>query len=166
MSSPPGSSVHGISKARILERVAIPSRGDFPDPGIEPAASELQADSSSLNHQGSPYVFIYIYVCVCVCMYIHMCVYIHVYIYMCIYIYIRSDQSLSHVWLFATTWIAAPWWLSSKESSCNAGDLGSIPGSGRSLEKGMATHSSILAWEMPWIEKPGGLQSTLMHKYI
>ena len=28
-----------------------------------------------------------------------------------------------------------------------------------SLEKGMATHSSILAWEIPWREKPGGLQS-------
>ena len=27
------------------------------------------------------------------------------------------------------------------------------------LEKKMATHSSILAWEIPWIEKPGGLQS-------
>ena len=28
-----------------------------------------------------------------------------------------------------------------------------------SLEKGMATHSSILAWEMPWTEEPGRLQS-------
>ena len=27
------------------------------------------------------------------------------------------------------------------------------------LEKGMSTHSSILAWEMPWTEEPGGLQS-------
>ena len=27
------------------------------------------------------------------------------------------------------------------------------------LEEGMATHSSILAWRIPWIEKPGGLQS-------
>ena len=27
------------------------------------------------------------------------------------------------------------------------------------LEKEMATHSSILAWEIPWIEEPGGLQS-------
>ena len=47
----------------------------------------------------------------------------------------------------------------SKESACNAGDEGLIPGSGRSLEKEMATHSSILAWEIPWTEKPGGLQS-------
>ena len=28
------------------------------------------------------------------------------------------------------------------------------------LEKGMATHSSILAWRVPWTEEPGGLQST------
>ena len=28
------------------------------------------------------------------------------------------------------------------------------------LEKGMATHSSILAWKIPWAEEPGGLQST------
>ena len=28
------------------------------------------------------------------------------------------------------------------------------------LEKGMATHSSILAWRVPWAEEPGGLQST------
>ena len=42
-----------------------------------------------------------------------------------------------------------PWWSNGKESACNAGDLGSIPGLGRSLEKGMATHSSILAWRIP-----------------
>ena len=40
--------------------------------------------------------------------------------------------------------------LDGKESTCNSGDLGSSPGLGRSLEKGMATHSSILAWIIPW----------------
>ena len=45
-----------------------------------------------------------------------------------------------------------------KESACNARDLGSIPGLGRSLEKGKAIHSSILAWRIPWTEEPGGLQ--------
>ena len=39
-----------------------------------------------------------------------------------------------------------------KECACNAGDLGSVPGLGRSLEKGMATHASIIAWRIPWIE--------------
>ena len=36
---------------------------------------------------------------------------------------------------------------------------GSIPGLGRSPGEGMATHSNILAWEIPWIEEPRGLQS-------
>ena len=48
----------------------------------------------------------------------------------------------------------------SKESACNAEDKGSIPGSGRSPGGGMATHSSILAWRIPWTEEPGGRQST------
>ena len=47
-----------------------------------------------------------------------------------------------------------------KVSACSAGDLGSIPGSGRSPGEGNATHSSILAWRIPWTEEPGGLQST------
>ena len=46
-----------------------------------------------------------------------------------------------------------------KESACNAEDLGSIPGLGRSLKESMATHSSILASRIPWTEEPGGLQS-------
>ena len=44
-----------------------------------------------------------------------------------------------------------------KESACNAGDLGSIPVSGRSPEKEMATQPSILAWRIPWTEEPGRL---------
>ena len=36
-----------------------------------------------------------------------------------------------------------------KESACNAGDLGSIPGLGRSPEEGKAAHSSVLAWRIP-----------------
>ena len=46
-----------------------------------------------------------------------------------------------------------------KASAYKAGDPGLIPGLGRSLEKGMATHSSILAWRIPWTEEPGMLQS-------
>ena len=46
-----------------------------------------------------------------------------------------------------------------KESACNAGDLSLIPGLGRYLEEGMATHSRVLVWRIPWIEEPGGLQS-------
>ena len=50
-----------------------------------------------------------------------------------------------------------PWWLSGKEFTCSAEDLGLIPGLGRSPKKGMAIHSSILAWRISWTEEPGGL---------
>ena len=46
-----------------------------------------------------------------------------------------------------------------RKSACNARVPGSIPGQEDPLEKGMATHSSILAWEIPRTEEPGGLQS-------
>ena len=46
-----------------------------------------------------------------------------------------------------------------KESACNAGDPGWPLGWEEPLEKGMATHSSILAWRILWTEKPGGLRS-------
>ena len=47
-----------------------------------------------------------------------------------------------------------------KESSCNAGAFSSSLSQDDPLEKEMATHSSILAWEIPRTEEPGGLQST------
>ena len=46
-----------------------------------------------------------------------------------------------------------------KNLPANARDVGSILGSGRSPGEGNATHSSILAWEIPWTGEPGGLQS-------
>ena len=46
-----------------------------------------------------------------------------------------------------------------KESACNAGDLGLISESGRFPGEGKGSHSSILAWRIPWTEEPGELQS-------
>ena len=43
--SPPDSSVHGISQARILECLPFQSPGNLPDPGIEPKSLTLQTDS-------------------------------------------------------------------------------------------------------------------------
>ena len=52
--SPPGSSVHGISQARILEWVAVSfSRGSSPDLEIKPLSPTMQADSLPLSHLGS-----------------------------------------------------------------------------------------------------------------
>ena len=46
-----------------------------------------------------------------------------------------------------------------KASAWNGGDLGLIPGSGRFPGEGMATHSSTLAWRIPWRKEPGRPQS-------
>ena len=54
-----------------------------------------------------------------------------------------------------------------KTLSANARDIrdkGLILGLGRFLEEGMATHSSTLAWRIPWTEEPGGLQSLGSHR--
>ena len=42
-----------------------------------------------------------------------------------------------------------------QETACNSADPGSIPSSGRSPGEGNGTHSSILAWEISWMEEPG-----------
>ena len=46
-----------------------------------------------------------------------------------------------------------------KNPPANAGDVSSIPGLEDPLEKEMATHTSTLAWQIPWTEKAGRLQS-------
>ena len=88
--SSPGSSVHGILQARILEWVAIPSPGDLLNPGIEPRSLTLPADSLSSKPAKSPLTY----------------------------------SSYYHK--------GFPGGSGVKASAHNAGDLGSIPGSGRS----------------------------------
>ena len=51
-----------------------------------------------------------------------------------------------------------------KNPFANAGDTGSIPGSGISAGERNGSHSSVLAWEIPWTEEPGGLQSMELQK--
>ena len=46
----------------------------------------------------------------------------------------------------------------------DTGDLGSIPGPGRSPGGGRGNHSSILIWRIPWTEEPGGLQSIVLYR--
>ena len=45
-----------------------------------------------------------------------------------------------------------------------AGAVGLTPGREDLLKKQMATRSSVLAWEIPWAEEPGGLQSTELQR--
>ena len=87
------------------------------------------------------------------------------------YVFLKSHNILAQFCLFQKVMYLESWkeyvgfqgGTSGKESAYNAGDVrdtGSIPGSEDPLEEGMTTHSSILAWRIPWTEEPSGLQST------
>ena len=65
-------------------------------------------------------------------------------------------QRVKHNWVQIPT---TPCSSDGKESACSAGDLVQSLGQEDPLETGKATHSSILAWRIPWTEEPGGLQS-------
>ena len=52
--SPPGSSVHGILQARLLEWLPFPSPGDLPDPGIEPVFPALAGGFFTTELPGKP----------------------------------------------------------------------------------------------------------------
>ena len=65
-------------------------------------------------------------------------------------------QHLKNSNILRVSLVGLPGGSDGKEFTCNVGDLGSIPELGRPLEEGMATHSSILAWRIPWTEEPGG----------
>ena len=68
----------------------------------------------------------------CVCVVIYACMYIH-------------------------TYVGILRWLSDKESTCSAGDVGSTPRLGRSSEEENGNPFQYFCWEIPWIEEPGRL---------
>ena len=63
-----------------------------------------------------------------------MCIYTYIYVYVCISEMAKNLPAMQETWVGFLGWEDP-------------------------LEKGMATHSSILAWRIPWTEEPGGLQS-------
>ena len=69
-----------------------------------------------------------------------------------------SMLSLIIYFIHSINSIGLPWSLRGKESICNVRDPGSIPGLGGNLEKEVAIHSSVLAWNIPWTEERGNLQ--------
>ena len=62
----------------------------------------------------------------------------------------RSPGELIGYRLPTAVFLGFPCGSAGKESACNARDLGVIPGLGDPLEKGKGTHSSTLAWRIPW----------------
>ena len=74
------------------------------------------------------------------------------------------EELLEKGWLPTPVFLGFPRDSAGKESSCSVGDLGLIPGLGRSVERGMATHSSILAWRIPGTAEPSGLPFMGLHR--
>ena len=80
-----------------------------------------------------------------------------------------GSQRVGHDWVTELNWTELNWTDGHRETSLvaqtvkafayNVGDPGSIPGLGRSPGEERETHSSILAWKIPWTEEPGRLQS-------
>ena len=76
---------------------------------------------------------------------------------MCVYIYIYSHthtETYTHIYMRDF-----PGGSVGKEFTCNAGQPGLISGLGRFPGEGNGNPLSILAWEIPWTEDPGRLQS-------
>ena len=59
--SPPGSSIHEVSREEYWSGLPFPSPGDLPDPGIKPGSLVLQADSLLSEPPGKPWEAIIIY---------------------------------------------------------------------------------------------------------
>ena len=97
------------------------------------------------------YIYTHIYM-----NYIKYISYIYTHVCMCIHIYTYTHMGF-------------PGGTSSKEPTCQCRkpkrQVRSL-GQEDPLEEGMATHSSILAWRIPWIKEPGGLQSIRLHRVL
>ena len=134
--SSPGSSVYGIFQARILEWVVISSpKGSF-QPRDQTPTCYVAGGFFTTEPSGKP------------------CIYIHSFL-----------KILSHIGHYRVlSRVPCAIWTSQvalvvKNPSANPGDVkdaGSSLGWEDPLEEGMAIHSSVLAWRIPWTEEPGG----------
>ena len=154
--------------------------GDLPNPGIEPASPTLQADSSLLTHRGSPLINVAV-------VQLLRCVQLLVtprtaalQAFLCFSISRSSLKLLSTESMMASNHLI----LLNTDANFrkDIGILNTIRGVlvtslgvkmvlklrekmpfflGMPSEKAMATHSSTLAWQIPWTEEPGGLRSTV-----
>ena len=96
-------------------------------------------------------LYIYIYVCVCVC----VCVCVYVYMKYPIFFSIMAYYRKSLCYTVGSCCLSIEYFIYTDGSAINnllaiAGDVGLIPGLERALKKEMATHSSILTWEISW----------------
>ena len=141
----------GFPRQEYWSGLPFPSPGDLPVPGNKPGSPALQTDSLPPEPPGKSPVVVVIII---ILFNIHLP---------------AIDRQLHEVERISSVSFSSPQSLhmtGGKGSACNAGDLGLFPGSGRSPGGGNRTHSSILAWRIPWREEPGGLQSIASQRVL
>ena len=126
----------GFSRQKFWSVLPCPPPGDLANPGIEPRSPTLQEDSLPSEPPGKPNFWVYenhqrLEACLSSFIFVNLC-----------YIGLASlvAQRVKHLPAMQETWVPS---LGQEDP----------------LEKEMATHSSILAWRIPWTEEPGRLQS-------
>ena len=76
--------------------------------------------------------------------------------------FLGQEDPLEKGWATHSVFFGFPCGLAGKESACNSGDLGSIPGLGRPPGEGNGYDSSILAWRIPWaVYSPWGCRESV-----
>ena len=133
--SPPGSSVHGVLQARILEWVSCPPPGDLSNPGVNPRLLCLLYCRRIFftTEQGKPR---------------------------------EGNGTPLQYSCLENPMDGGAWWAAVHEVAQSRTRLSDFTFTFHfhALEKEMATHTSVLAWRIPWTEKPGGLQSMRSHR--
>ena len=82
----------------------------------------------------------------------------HTFLFLCmLFDFLKNENRKFY---YCSMYLGLPWWLEGKESACNAGELGSIPGLGRSLGEGNGYPLQYSYLENSTDRKPGRLPST------
>ena len=126
----------GFSRQEYWSGLPFPSPGDLPNLGVEPCVSCSAGGFFTTEPPWKPSLTA-----------------------VEPYLLLLIEHFDSSIKLKVNCFICFPGYSVVKNLPANAGGSDSIPGSGDCLEKEMAPHFSILAWEIPWTEELGGLQS-------
>ena len=135
----------GFSRQEYWSGLTCPPPGNLPNKGIKPASLTSPALAGRCFTTSATWED---YVCVCICMYVYIYTYIHMYVYIYIYMYLYTHTHTG---------------FSGGSAEKNLPTMQEMQvrslGWEDPLEKEMATHSSIIAWRIPWTEEPSKLKS-------
>ena len=165
----------GILQARILEWVACPSPGDLPDPEIEPGSPTLQADFLPSEPPGKPRDLFFIIEGYIVLryptsdirrMFLQYENPLLLYTKPVVQGYYITCGTPHQYSCLENPMDGGAWWAAVHEVAKSRTRLSdtTLTFHFHALEKEMATHSSVLAWRIPGMGEPGGLQSMGSHR--